>query len=159
MCSQGREGWWVKMCLEKRQNLKIGIRTGLKWPNEQFHVALLQSELGLWHIGASRRNVSKWINKIASISACTYVLYVKMYFFPVFSCSSCSHSQQSTSFIIFFLLILLPIHLHLFSVFAEALHRSSLRCRSIHLTKHNCHPELIAYISKIICQTAASSIT
>lgn len=59
----------------------------------------------------------------------------------------------------FFLLILLLIHLHLFSFFAEVLHRSSLLCRSIHLTKHNCHPELIAYVSKIICQTAASWIT
>lgn len=100
MCSQGREGWWVKMCLEKRQNLKIGIRAGLKWPNEQFHVALLQSELGLWHIGAiqtecSEVNQQDCINKVMHL--CTVCKFLCL------SCSSCSHSQQSTSFIIFFL--------------------------------------------------------
>lgn len=62
------------------------LASGPDWNGQTSNSTLrrLQSELGLWHIGASGRNVSKWINKIASISACTYVLYVKNVFFPCF---------------------------------------------------------------------------
>lgn len=91
--------------------------------------------------------------------ACTYVLYVNVHFFFCFLLFLLLTFPAINLFYYFFWLILLLIHLHLFSFFAEALHRSSLLCRSIHLTKHNCHPELIAYVSKIICQTATSSIT
>lgn len=72
-----------KCALKKDKISKLA--SGLEWNGQMsnFHVALLQSRTELWCIGASRWNVYTWINKIASISACSYLLYANLYFFLI----------------------------------------------------------------------------